>query len=401
MKYKIYFSDFITILFFHISFISLPYFENYNLLKYGIIVVIALYLIPKYKIIFQKKYRIVNIVLMLFCVIVLLTGYINRNNLQERNPFLAAIVFSAIVVEGFLIFQYFDYINKIKRVISVLYHTATFWIIVTDIIMVLKKDWFINSGGYYLIGNKFAVGYTHLLVICLYWCKCVYKQKKMSLFNKSVMICWWLLSIGASIYTDMATGLVGITILSLFILFHKKILSIMTKPQVALLVLIFSCIFLFVFDFMNSSLVKFILVDILNRDLTLTGRMNIYIKVFSVLQGHWWSGYGEGSTYEVCMELLGAPNTQNGLVEALVEYGVVGLVLLLVLIACVFGHKEKIKQMNSIPIVSMLYVYFILASVEITLELPFFALLAIATVCIRMKNENISNYMMKKEGAIV
>lgn len=398
MKLKIYYSDIIAFLFFHISFITLPYFEYYNFMKYGIIVIIAIYLFCNCKAIFQAKYRTVNIVLFLFLFIVLITAYINRHDVKDRNVFLASIVFVAIVVEAFFLFQCVEHKNQLNRVIKVIYCLNVIYVVVTDLLMLFYPELVVRTEGYYLIGNKFSVVYAHLLMCCLYW-YVKGKNRVLSYQNKTILFLICSLTIFISIYADCATGIVASVFLFMFMMFNKHLCLLTMKPLIPVVTLCLSCSILLLSDsVLRNTFVQFVVEDVLQKDITLTGRMNIYASVLSLLPGHFWSGYGYGSTYEVCMKLLGAPNTQNGLLEILVQYGIIGVSLFLLLVYLVFRKNKNLKsRKHSMPIVAMLYIYIVLASVEITLELDFIVLLAILTVCSEMDKKYNINIVSEKE----
>ena len=208
MKYKIYYSDIIAFLFFHIGFLTFPYFEQYNLLKYSIIVIVFVYLFCNYKIIFEKKYRVFDVVLLMFLLVVLITGYINRNELKERDVFLAALVFVLIVMEAFFLFQCFEHKRVLGRTINIVYHLTALYVVLTDIILVVNQDLVVEKEGYYLIGNKFSVVFAHYLMICLYWyVKC--NKKKILIINKSILALMYVLTFSVALFVECATGVVG------------------------------------------------------------------------------------------------------------------------------------------------------------------------------------------------
>jgi len=199
-----------------------------------------------------------------------------------------------------------------------------------------------------------------------------------------------------SVFVSSASGIVGSFFLLLFIIFNKKIINVITKPLSPVLTLLFSCSFLFLFDaILNSPLVKFIIEYILGRDSTLTGRMWIYDNVFNILPGHIWTGYGHGSTYEICKKLLGVSNTQNGLIEIQVQYGILGVLLVILLIYHVFKYNRKFQNsMSNMPFMGLIYMYILLASIEITISLEFFILLSLVTISSKAKNENSNSQIM-------
>lgn len=384
MKTKIYITDIITILIFHIAFITLAYFSAYNLMKYVIIVVIAIFLLPKYKLIFRKEYSKQNLALIIFILIVLVTSFINRGRLINRDVLLAGIIFSAIIFEAFLLFQYLEYKGRIQRTITIIFYLTLFYVILTDVLLLLKPGLFNIYKSNYLIGDKFFVAYAHLLLIALYWHKSINSQKKLRFSNKVIVCLMFILTFFISNNIESASGVVGCVFLFIFMIFNKKLSTICSRPLIVILFLVASCVLLLFFDtILKTPVMKFIIVDVLGKDITLTGRMWIYNSIFHILPNHFWTGYGHGSTFEICTKLLGAVNSQNGLLEILIQYGIPGVAAVLYLIYTAF---KKVKLSNyTLPIVALIYTYMFLASVEITVNLQFFVFIGLAISCSKIQ----------------
>lgn len=133
---------------------------------------------------------------------------------------------------------------------------------------------------------------------------------------------------------------------------------------------------------------RFIVVNVLGKDPTLTGRMIIYSNVADILPGHIFTGYGHGSTYEVCMEAIGAPNTQNGLMEILTQYGIFGVISFFVLTYMCFKNHKTSNINAAFPLVSMLYIYILLASIEVTLSQNFILVLGLVILLFYNNGKN-------------
>lgn len=389
MKVKIYIPDIFMILFFHISFISMPYIQSYNMLKYAIAAITAVFLLPKFKLLFRKKYRTVNTILLVFLTIILITSYINRNTISSRNVFLAAIIYCTIILEGFLLFQYYEYKNKTNHLIKIIFYLTLFYIIITDLLIFIKPGLLVQYEGYYFIGNKFTVAYTHIFLTILYWQLKISNNTKLSSENKlslSLLIC---ATIFISAYINSGSGIVASLFLIIFMCFNGNIKKMLSNPITPTVTVLVSCSFFFLFgSILGTSVMKFIIVNVLGKDPTLTGRMIIYSNITDILPGHIFTGYGHGSTFEVCMELLGAPNTQNGLLEILTQYGVFGVIAFLVLIYVCFKNNKIANLNNVFPHITMLYVYIFLASIEITLGQNFILILGLIILYFKNNEKN-------------
>jgi hypothetical protein len=389
VKTKLYCSDVITIAFFHISFINMSYLQAYNLMKYAILAAVALYMLPRIKMAFTRAYRRIDIVLFCLLLTILLTSFFgNTGRFIERNVFLAAIVHSAVVLEAFLLFQYFDYKHILRRVIRNIYYLTLFYVIVTDI-SILALPVIFERYGVYLVGTKFWVSYLHIQLIALYWARSIRDDDILTNRNKIVIAILFALTCFIVRTVDCATGIVACVIILLLLLFGKTVWKLLLKPVAPIITLLVSCTALLSGDYiLNIPLVQKIIETGLNRSLTITGRTRVYENIVSLFpDNRIWTGYGHGSSYEVSMMLIHSPNSQNGLVNILLQYGVFGAVLLFLLMYSVFKAGANSKNIAvALPFISLLYVYILLASVEITLELNSLVLLSLISVILTNKN---------------
>ena len=111
----------------------------------------------------------------------------------------------------------------------------------------------------------------------------------------------------------------------------------------------------------------------MGKQLTLTGRTAIYENIPLVLRNHILFGYGYGSDYEVWKNFMGMPNSQNGVIECIVEQGIISTGLLIVLIALVMKKSNHFFEVNiGVRVLSSIVImYTLLASIEITISLKY------------------------------
>lgn len=366
------------VLIFILQFVSFPYFSWYNLVKYGIIVSAGIFIIPQYKLFLKKRYMVINLLAILFCMLTVYASYINRSRVKERNPFLASIVF----VATFILFLFFVEIiaekEQIKRMIGSFYKTAFVIAVITDIIMFMKPELVITYRGNYFIGTKFSVVYLHLFLIALYLAKINFQTQKR--FRKKRLVALGVWNIVVGIYVHCATGIVGLVVLYVLIYIIEK------RERLFLNCIMFTVIQLSCFAFvyinqrvLNNSLVQGILRDILKRDITLTSRTKIFELVPQLLIGNTTWGFGYGTSYELGMRLGGFPDTQNGILEWVWQVGVPTTIIMLIMFASFFFVSNRYENNRNkkiiIPILACVYLLTILGTVEITIGTMYFALL--------------------------
>lgn len=391
MKIKIYKPNIILILLFHASFINFPYLEGYGLVKYAILLVVGVFLLMQFRVLKKNKYSAINKALLLYLGMVLISSCINLHSVKERNVFFVAIVFVTIIVEVYVLFEYFIILNKTQELVNTLFYLLLFYCILTDLVMLLFPGLYSEKGMYYLIGNKFEVSYLHLQLLSMYLQKEKCKRKCMK-FGKSDFIFFVLIGISfwATINVECSTGTIGVILLVIFYYCMVQNVKVFKKPVVFLAILLISVTVLMLFSgIVHFEPIRYLVEDVLHRDITLTGRLNIYKSIEKVFSGHVLFGYGMGSSFEITMKLISAPNTQNGVLEIILQQGIISLVLLVILIWKVFQLISRKQVINYALII--LYIYIIFASVEITLDVSFLTWLALALVFEKNTEQKILN----------
>lgn len=137
--------------------------------------------------------------------------------------------------------------------------------------------------------------------------------------------------------------------------------------------LLFGAFFLLYETILAIPSVQYLIVDILNEDLTLTGRTYIYTRMLDLMDTQPWFGYGNGTatfftTYYIHEKLT---NTQNGLLNDYIDWGIIGVICLIILTYSVL--RSASSRIN--PFICLIYTYIVLSSIEITLGLRFLAVL--------------------------
>lgn len=380
MKLKVYKPIFILILFYHVAFINLPYIHAYDLYKYIMIAIVAFFLLLNLKTFRHNKFEKINGCLYFYVVMVLISSFINRNIDIERKVFLVAIIFVLTIIEGFLLFEFFIINNKITKLVNALFYLTLFYCLLADIVMLLFPSLHIEKGMYYLVGNKFEISYLHIQLLILYIQKENLKNCKCKIKGKDILFVILLLSCFCiCVNVECTTGMIGVVLVLFFYYLVQRKGQTLKKPSVVMLILLMSVSILMLFSgVVQLEPVRYIVEDIFHKDITLTGRLNIYKSIGIVFSGHTLWGYGMGSSFEVMMKMIGAPNTQNGVLEIILQQGILSLIGLLILTWTVFKYISKKEDTNYA--LMMIYIYILFAAIEITLDVSFLLWLGLALV---------------------
>lgn len=331
------------------------------------------YILQNFRIIFNTKkiYKqfLFSVVLTIYLILVYLSTYFSRFNHVITNSSSNCLAYISMILG--LVFSFSIFFEKDRTFfLKNIFFLIGISCIINDFLFFphivesqITQD--------YMFSGKFAVAYMHLEWITFYiiniklnlLSKRYYSIKLMGLILYTFIIC---------LLVNCSTGIVGLVLLIAIMIFIPR--HIVQSPWIWLISLVCSSSFvLFYQKLLEIPWVKYIIVVLLHRSETLTGRTYIYEQLPIILNGHYLWGYGFGSDYETWHIFgYGIANSQNGIANMIVEQGLLATVAFMCLAVLILYFSRLNK--NVIPIVSMIYVLTFLGSVEITFTLNFIAL---------------------------
>lgn len=132
----------IMILTYFLVFVNIAYIPQYNFIKYVSIIIITLYLSTRIRVFLNRRYMLLNIVLLLFCFLVLYNSWITRSLTSSRDSFKSAALFVVSIILTFLVMEYLAYCKKIPEMLNLYYKLTLATVIVTDLLIVFAPRWF-------------------------------------------------------------------------------------------------------------------------------------------------------------------------------------------------------------------------------------------------------------------
>lgn len=362
-------------LLYHIVFVSFPYIYKYTIIQKIATIGLFIMILPCSLRCFKKMSIGIKFLVISYITILVISAIINRNDLVMTNTLVGGTIYAITLFELFGVFSNVVEKRSIGFLVRIFLFFTFFYVFINDILIIMKPDIFAN--GYYFIGNKFSVAYKHLELIVLFFMNHEInisnkKKPKKILFNISIFILATI-TVMISYQVNTMTGVISVMILGIIILFFRD--KLLYNPIFFVVILVSSSAFTMLSDMVLSwSPVQNFIVNILHRDLTLTGRLAIYANVPKLIQGHLLFGYGYNSAYEVWTNYVWyMPNAQNGLINCIFEQGLIATVILVLLVARIIFKSHKSLQMQKIykPLIALLYVYAILGAIEITIDIAF------------------------------
>lgn len=286
----------------------------------------------------------------------------------------AVYAFSLLII--YLITEIAVQENGVSEIIHLLFVITTIILLVANFCVIFTNGVGIGTDGtlpLFLVGNKFVVSYYNMFFLCLYMIR--------SRGRKPLKILLLAVFCLVTCYkADCATGMVGIFFMVVFYILLPVFKRIFAKPLFLLIALGLSSLPVFFYNLiLTNSSVRYFITDWLHRNLTITGRVQIYSVLPGLIPKKPFVGYGYANT--IVAQIVGYGNTQNGIFNLLIDFGIVGLIAFAIL--CFQSVKAVRPDSNPVtfPILCYLYAMIICATVEINLSTMFVLGLSLIRAC--------------------
>lgn len=374
-----------------LAFFNLANIPNYVWIEYIAIAAIGIYIMINLRY-FVKCFRLkITAPLLLFCIWVLFSAYVNKYRIIDANIFTSACLFSMVIVVCVVLLEIWSIRGDLNKVITLFFRCQLLLVLCTDVLIIFAPNLFGMQNSYlnnYLIGNKFSVIYAHMILLAFFAMKNRQSLKKGRQYG---YIAFLILSIAISVIVGCMTGLVGVIAFVVFTLLANKYGDKLGSPKLFVGLLLVSCLFVFFYSvILKNVAVQYFVKAVLVRNLDLTGRIQIYEKLPALLSGHLFLGYGYGTSASLGYVLGGFPDTQNGLAEWIWRSGIPATIFLLWYIyQCVKRYsrcKDPERKKRIAPLLACLASFSILASVEITIG-TYYLILAALLFCLSDERE--------------
>lgn len=210
----------ISICLYAMTFLNIRYFSEYYLLRDACIVVVAIYLFLNIKQIYRKCSKSIIAVILLFIGILIVSFCFNYDSAKSHRNDL--IIFSVSLIEIFMCLSFNSDKNRMSQLIDVFYKLQIFFVLLNDMMIFAAPDLAVKYNECYLLGDKFTVGYQHLLLVGLLLTRVIMKEKAININVKLKIIGLTLLTLSVATATNSATSLVLIPLFALFVILKAK-----------------------------------------------------------------------------------------------------------------------------------------------------------------------------------
>lgn len=349
----------------HIFYVQWSYYPKYETLKLVFLLCAAVLLIPGIKVVVSREFRTVNLCAMLFLLSAFVSSFINKGRINGALS--RGLVYIFIVAEIIVYIEEAIRINRINTVVEWFYKYSFLYILISDLLMLAIPSLYSSHGNTYFVGNKFTLGYLHLFLLGFFCYRYRYnlnRTVKLGVIKKTTIVLWLIVgtAIFINIQTACSTALVSVFIILVLLLFRftfdaKKWIIILGVSDTILLA--FSTIVMW-------KPFQYLIVNVLGESLDLHDRLRIYQDVIPlILKNPIW-GYGARNVYNLLFFSIQAPNAQNGILNNIVQFGIVGTVLL---VLTLFIMLSKGKNCDDCAAIWILVIWLtIISAIEITIS---------------------------------
>ena len=246
--------------------------------------------------------------------------------------------------------------------IGFLYKVLLFWfgisLFLNDVLMVIMPGRFYGDGisRYFLLGNKFSVGYNHLLFLIV-WCMVYAKARR---FRKWTVILFGLTGF-VCYYINCRTAVLGTLAVFLVFVSPAAVYNKLGKKPTAIVFAVFCALFVFFTQAFRIPAIKYVITEILHRDVTLTGRQQIYEILPKVIRQRPWLGYGSSGT--IISRYTGAFDAQNGFFDLVVCNGIPSAIIFIILLISLI---KQYKAHSARLLLGGIYAYMLMSMAEVT-----------------------------------
>ena len=294
----------------------------------------------------NKKYsKIINYILGYF-VILLISTLISKGDISNTLLGIYQNIMLCLLVDYGINKDKVLFLNALEFVLSSL--------VILNFLSILffPNGMYINMSGY---DENWFLGYknSHILYIIPLLLISFLKDynSKRKLGAKSYL--YIILSISSTVLSKNSTGLFGLFIIILFLVLKKFLINIKWF-NIKNYFLLYIFLFFFIIVFRLQNLFSFLIVDVLQRNLTFTGRTYIWDAVLEKIKQNKFLGYGN-MTFKYNNYIY---STHNSILEITYKTGYIGLLFyFLILIKTIkeisFLPQSNIKYVISIMLFSL------------------------------------------------
>ena len=311
------------------------------------------FIIITFLILSSKSFSRIIIHITVYLLVLFVSSIINSLSTIEALNICVRLLTICLVTDYGIRKDTKNFLNAICIVLNILiiYNFIT--------LMLYPQGMYTNSTGY---TKNWVLGYknTHILyiipAIILNYVRKNYNKEKLSIFDYIII----LISLVSTLIVNNSTGIVGIILLLGIILFPNIYNNTKIFNSKNYFVSYIS-LYIGIVVMRLQNIFKFLIVDMLHKDLTFTGRIYIWDKVIEAIKAKPILGYGN-SMYQYSINTF---TTHNTLLDVVYKTGIIGLIIYILLLIRAVKQLYIYRKTTISKILSIgLLIYFIMMITE-------------------------------------
>lgn len=330
-----------------------------------IIKLILVIIVFAYLVLHTKRKKWLNIS-MLYGGCIIVSSYIAyKANIISRSTLFNGLYYSICLYTVYLLISYFAIRRRSKELIKGLLDMSSIYVALTMISLI--HPLYIDDSGLvtYLFGNKFSSSYYFFFLIATYY----------SLYNERIhkdaayKLIYFLLitlSILFSFITACSTTIISSAMFFVLYFLNEKIRKLLMRPlSVGIGIGISAAFPVMMTAIVSNKYVQYLITNILGESLTLNYRNVIYNNhLFYLISNRLLFGYGYNNTAMLDRTNQVFSNAQNGLMDIVLRYGVIGAAALVLMMIVLYKRSSKTEKVEGYSF--LVHILLIAGMIEIT-----------------------------------
>lgn len=370
----------LTLLYFVSIFVY--FIDELKFFKFGSVVILLIFVIYQ-NVFFNNKFRILNIFIIVFVSMVIISGLISEIELgkyQWHISFFSSLLLACQTIACFGYTEYVLMTGQSKRFLSDLTIILGLCLLISDIYIYSILPSIVEEPiACYFIGNKFIISYYHILFFAL--CGTIFELSKVIAF----LLFIYCLLISKIVYCS--TGIIGALAFYILYIGRKYFKLILYNPFFFFLAIILSSCFAIFVTFVIALPMFQSMLEFLGESPSLTGRTGIYAHIIDIIAERPLLGLGNANNTSYVQYYTGIGNAQNGLIADIIDWGLIGVTFFLIMVISVISSCKNRER--SYCLLCFLYMYIVTGMVEITMGGKFIVALSVFLVASHYRHSSI------------
>lgn len=261
-----------------------------------------------------------------------------------------------------------NYINN-QSTIKIIYRMLFIYILINILVGIILPDGIFPEYGIHFLGirTRFTEYSIALIYVSMLYYECFTEKNRKNKRMKNISIILAFINIFSQ---WIATGIIVSALIFIIYILLKKI-----KDLNKIYIFLFLILIIITINIINGNLLNIFsgLFEILNKDITLTGRTIIWNNAIHFLKDYFWIGYGYINDGNIIIYAGGLWQAHNTLLQSMCECGLIGTLLFLMLVLKQGKPYNNTNNKNIIVLnISVIFGFLIMMITEILYYYPIF-----------------------------